>query len=98
MTILSGWMVYVDSMCPAGYTPFAVGEHETVSFEPKTDHVLLLGPGAVVQVTAWGDPYGEVELKPGSPYWRVFEGFGEGDLRHIWERQQQERDRGKHFE
>jgi hypothetical protein len=53
-TVLKGWMAYVSNVAPNGYTVKLLEQTESVHFHPNTPHVVLLGPGALVQTTTWG--------------------------------------------
>lgn len=81
---LEGWVAYVDSIVPAGYSYQVFGVRERVDISLGTPHVLLFGPAAVIQVTSFG-PLEETELSAGGPFWRVFSKFTEADLRRAYE-------------
>ncbi len=89
---ISGWVVYVDSIVPAGYEFKLVEGHTSAHIWPGKSLVLLFGPGAVVQVTTYGSGQKDSQLPHASPFYHVFDTFNEGTLRGIREKKRRERD------
>lgn len=83
---LSGWVVLVDSVVPAGFSYKVASTRELTTVWAGTPHVFLFGPGSVVQVTTVGDVENEVTLPPENALWRVFQKFTKGDLERASER------------
>lgn len=66
--VLTGWMLYVTSVVPAGYTACVAEKGEMVTFYTNDHHLVLLGPETVIQTTAYGSPVGNPKRK-GIDWW-----------------------------